>query len=388
MPTTAAPRFLAQLEGLRAVAALGVLITHVGFQTGLSQRSVLGAIVARFDYFVAIFFALSAFLLWRNFRREGYYLRRAARILPAYWVLVAVSLALVPASFGTSPQVGLTTLTFTQIYFPDHLAGGLTHLWSLSVEVAFYVALPVLYRLAHRAGSAGDQGRRRRIAFMLALGCLGLAWAGTPWPDPGTTNDAGQTFAGVNFQIYPLSYLPWFAVGMIVAELEGRVTVPAWWRRVAWPVAAVICWVAGQEWFGPLGLVHPSPLEFVRRILGGTLFAAVLLVPYALGRPDSDPGHRRFGKGYGLLSTPALVQVGTWSYSIFLWHLPVLSFVLPVAGINLFSGSIVDFVVVAVLTVALSIVVAWISYEWVEKPARDWIRAYLRSKPGAATASA
>ena len=44
MPTTAAPRFLAQLEGLRAVAALGVLITHVGFQTGLSQRSVLGAI--------------------------------------------------------------------------------------------------------------------------------------------------------------------------------------------------------------------------------------------------------------------------------------------------------------------------------------------------------
>ncbi|MFH4325089.1 hypothetical protein WAJ71_21340, partial [Acinetobacter baumannii] len=74
----------------------------------------------------------------------------------------------------------------------------------------------------------------------------------------------------------------------------------------------------------------------MRRILGGTLFAAVLLVPYALGRPDSDPGHRRFGKGYGLLSTPALVQVGTWSYSIFLWHLPVLSFVLPVAGINLF----------------------------------------------------
>lgn len=345
VPDTAPPRFLPQLEGLRAVAAVGVVLTHVGFQTGLSQGTVVGAIVARFDYFVAVFFALSAFLLWRGFRREGYYRRRAARILPAYWSCVVVVLAFVPAAFGTSPLVSLTTLTLTQIYFADHLAGGLTHLWSLCVEVAFYAVLPVIFALGQRTAS-----RRRRIAMFMALALVGLAWAGLPWPQP-----------GVNFQIFPFSYLPWFVVGLIAAECEGRVRLPQWCRLLAWPLALLVCWVAAQEWFGPLGLEHPSPAAFVRRIVGGTVFAALVLFPYAWGRPT------------GVLATPWIVRLGTWSYSLFLWHLPVLSFVLPLAGVNLFSGSVGDFLSVSLLTVAASIVVAAASYAWIEQPARAWL---------------
>ena len=339
-------RFLPQLEGLRGVAATGVLLTHVGFQTGLSQHSVLGAIVARFDYFVAIFFALSAFLLWRGFRLDGYYLRRAARILPAYWVVVLVVLALVPAAFGTSPLESLSTLTFTQIYFPDFLAGGLTHLWSLCVEVAFYVALPGIFLLVRRL-----QSRRARVGVFVLLGGLGLVWAGMPWPEP-----------GVNFQIFPPSYLPWFVVGLIAAEFEGELLLPNWARVVAWPVALTVCWVAGQEWFGPLGLEHPGPAAFVRRVVGGTVFAAVLLLPYALGRTQ------------GVLASRPAVTVGTWSYSVFLWHLPVLTFVIPLSGVNLFSGELGDFSGVAALTIVVSIAVAAASYEWIEAPARAWVK--------------
>lgn len=345
-------RFLPQLEGLRGVAATGVLLTHVGFQTGLPQQSILGAIVARFDYFVAIFFALSAFLLWRGFHLDGYYVRRAGRILPAYWVLVVAVLAFVPEAFGTSPLESVSTLTLTQIYFPDYLAGGLTHLWSLCVEVAFYIALPGLFLLARRIAS-----RKARVLLFVALAALGLVWAGVPWPEP-----------GVNFQIFPPSYLPWFMVGLIAAEFEGTVVLPAWTKVIAWPLALVVCWVAGQAWFGPLGLEHPGPGAFVRRVLGGMVFAAVLLVPYALGRPD------------GLLATRPAVTVGTWSYSVFLWHLPVLTFVIPLSGLHLFSGQLGDFFGVAALTVVASVVVAAASYEWVEEPARRWVNRWARSR--------
>src|SRR6266516_1997197 len=97
-------RSLPMLDGLRAVAALAVLLTHVAFQTGEVARAAGGAVLARLDAGVAVFFVLSGFLLYRPYalaRASGtprpsirrYVLRRAARILPAYWLaLGAVAL--------------------------------------------------------------------------------------------------------------------------------------------------------------------------------------------------------------------------------------------------------------------------------------------------------
>src|SRR5512133_776812 len=79
------------LDGLRAVAAGAVLLTHVAFRTGQTQAGAGGAMLARLDAGVAVCFVLSGFLLSpvsQPVRR--YALRRAARILPAYWVLLAV----------------------------------------------------------------------------------------------------------------------------------------------------------------------------------------------------------------------------------------------------------------------------------------------------------
>uniref|UniRef100_UPI002454E197 acyltransferase family protein n=1 Tax=Nocardia abscessus TaxID=120957 RepID=UPI002454E197 len=67
--------FVPALEGMRGMAALGVLLTHVAFQTGASNTPVLGRVWGRFDMAVAVFFALSGFLLWRPHaaaaRRDG-----------------------------------------------------------------------------------------------------------------------------------------------------------------------------------------------------------------------------------------------------------------------------------------------------------------------------
>lgn len=324
--------FLPQLEGLRGVAASGVLATHVAFQTGLGQDSALGAILARFDYFVAIFFALSAFLLWRGYRREGYYLRRARRILPAYLVCVALTFGFFPEAFGAPAATVLANLSFTSIYVPNALWPGLTHLWSLAVEVAFYLALPGIVWLA----------RRQPLPVFAGLAAAGFGWTLLPFPD-----------GPVNFQIFPFSYLPWFAVGLAAAELEGRVHLPAWTRLIGWPLGIALCWVAAQPWYGPPGLIHPSPGEFFLRILAGTAFCAVVFLPYALGG------------GGGLLETTPMQKLGRWSYSLFLWHVPVLGLVFPLLGIAPFSG---HFWLVLSCTFILSVVVAYVSYELVESP--------------------
>lgn len=318
---------LPELEGLRAVAALGIVVTHVAFQTDLAS-----AMLTRFDYFVAVFFALSAFLLARGTPRPGYVRRRFARIAPAYLVCaVVVMLALPSLSEITLPQV-LANLTLTQIYMPDGLVAGLTQMWSLCVEVAFYLVLPVYLALGTRG---------RAVAIVVAV-VFGLAW---PWL--------------IDAQTTPPSYLPWFAVGLVCAEVE-RVRGPVRLRlRWVFPVLALgVAWLAGQEWVGPPGLEHPSPAEFNVRIILGTVFAALFVVPFALAPREE-----------GVLSRPVMRALGRWSYGIFLWHMAVLDIAFPVLGVRVFTGSVADFVVVLAFTVAVSVAVAYLSYEFVEAPA-------------------
>ncbi len=139
---------------------MGVVLTHVAFQTGTSG-GVVGRLLHRFDLAVAVFFALSGFLLWRGHaaaaRRlrhrpaTGHYLRsRLVRIMPGYLFAVVVILTLLPEANHASPTVWLANLTLTQVYVPLTLTAGLTQMWSLSVEVSFYLALPILAALAYR----------------------------------------------------------------------------------------------------------------------------------------------------------------------------------------------------------------------------------------------
>ena len=344
------------------------MATHVAFQTGVDPAGTIGSVLARFDFFVPVFFALSAFLLWRGAERYvgrwgAYYRNRAARILPAYLVCVAAVILLLPDASGMDATQILVNLTLTQIYVPDGLTPGLTHLWSLSVEVAFYLVIPLV------AAVLLPLPRRRRVAAILGLAVLSLGWAWLPFVE--STPAEGVA----NRQIWPPAYACWFAVGLIAAELEDRVG-PRLHRvfevRWAWWLAALlIAWGAGQEWFGPLGLTHPDPAEFTRRVLAGTAFAAAVVVPYALA-----PGDR-------LMTSRPAQFLGRISYSVFLWHLPIMALVFPVAGVGYFQGG---FLTVYALTAVATTVVAACSYEFVEEPARRLIRGTRQANAPAQTA--
>jgi peptidoglycan/LPS O-acetylase OafA/YrhL len=356
--------FLPAVEGMRACAAMGVVVTHVAFQTGHSS-GVAGRLFGRFDLAVAVFFALSGFLLWRGHAaaardlgsrpRTGHYLRsRVVRIMPAYVVAVVVILTLLPDADHASLTVWLANLTLTQIYVPLTLTGGLTQMWSLSVEVSFYLALPVLALLARRLPV------RARASAIAALAALSLAWGWAPV-------HGGY---GINPLNWPPAFFSWFAAGMLLAEwaysgigLPHRLAR----RRVLMAVIAASAYlVAASPLAGPEGLVPGTATQFAVKTAMGSLVAFALVAPLVLDRPDTP--HR-------VLGTTGMVTLGRWSYGLFIWHLAALAMVFPVLGTFPFTGRMP---MVLVLTLIFGWAIAAVSYGLVESPCREALRRWER----------
>ena len=362
--------FLPAVEGMRACAAMGVVLTHVAFQTGTSG-GVVGRLLHRFDLAVAVFFALSGFLLWRGHAAAarqlrhrpstGHYLRsRLVRIMPGYLFAVVVILTLLPEANHASPTVWLANLTLTQVYVPLTLTAGLTQMWSLSVEVTFYLALPILAALAYRLPV------RARVPVIAAVAAASLGWGLLPI----------QTAAGVNFLNWPPAYASWFAAGMLLAE--WTVSDVGWPHRLArnpwaiYGIALVAYLVSASPLAGPENLVPATLGQFVVRTLMGAIVAAALLAPLVLDRPDTP--HR-------ILGSPVMVVLGRWSYGLFVWHLAALVMVFPMVGTFMFNG---DIVVVLILTLLLGYAMAAVSYALIESPCRNALRRweYRRSASG------
>ncbi|OBK88246.1 acyltransferase family protein [Mycolicibacter sinensis] len=370
--------FLPAVEGMRACAAIGVVITHVAFQTGHSS-GITGRLWGRFDMAVAVFFALSGFLLWRGHAAAarglrqappaGHYLRsRVVRIMPAYLVSVVVILALLPDAGDASLTVWLANLTMTQIYVPLTLTPGLTQMWSLAVEVSFYIALPLLALGATRLPV------RARVPVIAAVSLLSLGWGFLPIHTP----------YGVN----PLNWAPaygcWFGAGMLLAEWAfspvGRVHRLAR-RRLPMAVVTVVAFVvAASPLAGPEGLTSATVGQFIVRTAMGGVLAWALLAPLVLDRPDTP--HR-------FLASAPMVTLGRWSYGIFIWHLAALDMVFPVIGRFAFTG---DMAVVLLLTMVFTVAIAAVSYALVEQPCREklrgWENRHRAVRPAAAQAAA
>ena len=143
-----------------------------------------GRLLGRFDLAVAVFFALSGFLLWRGHAAAarglrpipptGHYLRsRIVRIMPGYLVAVVVILTLLPDA-NADLTVWLANLSLTQIYVPLTLTAGLTQMWSLSVEVTFYLALPLLALVVRRVPV------RARIPVIAGAAVASFGWGADP----------------------------------------------------------------------------------------------------------------------------------------------------------------------------------------------------------------
>lgn len=346
------------LDGIRALAALTVVLTHVGFQTGESLNGPLRPVLARFDVGVAVFFVLSGFLLHRPqavAALQGrplpavrpYLWRRMLRVLPAYWVAVGLALLLVPGLDRVSAGEVLRQLSLTAIYGEGHQLAGLTQMWSLGTEVSFYLALPLLGRLVARRGLPGQ------LALCGALFVVALAW---------------QAVVALGHLPPHLGYwLPghadWFALGMALAALSA-----AGWSVLddladaagtCWLGAAALFAVAGTPLTGPYELALLRPSEALTRTLLYGATAVLLVLPAVAG--DAGRGAVR-----ALLRSRPMAFLGRVSYGMFLLHLVVLDVALRALGVPLFSGRMP---LVAAVVLPATVLAAWLSLRLVEEPA-------------------
>jgi peptidoglycan/LPS O-acetylase OafA/YrhL len=363
------------LDGVRALAALAVVLTHVGFSSGVSVRGgALGVTTSRLEAGVTVFFVLSGFLLYRPWaaahlgvgRAPGvraYLWRRALRILPAYWLALTVTLLTLDRDQLRTPADWAVQYGLAQIYLPLRLYPGLGMVWSLCVEVTFYLALPVLaWLLGMRAArrTAAKQ-TRYELAALAILSAGGLAWAAATnsghFLDP---RIAGMWLPG---------HLDWFALGMALAVVQARVATDrtafpslrllgeAPW--LCWALAAATFWLSTTPICGPRQIYGFTAWQVVAKHLLYVIAAGLLVAPCVLA-----PRGSRWQPQALLASRPAR-YLGEISYAIFLWHLCLLLGIYAVTGYPQFSG---HFVVLLVAVLVATVAVAAASWHWLEAP--------------------
>ncbi len=381
-PPTAIRRFPA-LDGLRAVAVLAVVTTHVAFQTGRYERGFAHAALARLDVGVAVFFVISGYLLVQPWFRAAaigaprpslriYVVRRAARIMPAYLAAVLLAMLTLPENSGTGLGEWVRQLLLLQNYGAGHLREGLTQTWSLGTEVAFYALLPAI----GVGVMAVCRSSWRPRAVALALAAMGLVplWWYLFLHQPG-----GDRWASGG--LWLPAFLGWFAAGMALALLRVHVDLgtaaptsaavrldalgrhPLTW----WSVALAVLLVAATPVAGPRLLVPATSWEAVTKSLLYLVVATAVVAPAVLAQSPL---------AVATLGNRVARYAGDISYGVFLYHLVVLRWVVTALGIPLFSGDIVQ---VLPPVLAGSVLLAALSRRFLEAPVLRWAH---RVRPG------
>lgn len=389
------------LEGMRAVAASLVVLTHATFLAG-DTRSGVFAQPGRFgDAGVAIFFTLSGFLLYRPFvvahlegkpqmPALGFWWRRILRIFPCYWLALTVLWGLhsiQPFGFVIGFDLGPEWWKYyllLQIYIPALGQGGIAQAWSIATEISFYALLP-FWALLIRALS-----RRRPTPFALEIGGIGVLFAfgylsrwwfshyeGLAVPRiPGLIPD-GVTWRAVSFTWLP-NQIDFFAIGMAVAALHvwstrnGTVDRLARWTRwpTAWWGAALAVYLVITYVLGDNAADYKSGYWQARSVLYG-LLGLTMIVPLVFG--DQTKGLiRRF------VTWKPIWWVGVVSYGFYLWHLSLMERLVtmpsPLGGPPKWTGIFgwtlqnANLAGLIVLGSALGLGVAALSWYLVEKP--------------------
>jgi peptidoglycan/LPS O-acetylase OafA/YrhL len=372
------PRFPA-FDGLRAIAAITVVIVHVSFVSGLTSRNhSIGIYLARTEIGVSVFFLISGFLLYRPFvvahlagvpkpRTGAFWLRRLLRIVPAYWLVLFVATSI----FHTGPGIGpggwrayASHYLFAQIYSPFQDLKGISAAWSLCVEMTFYVYVPLYAALIGRGRSRRTVGRSMRIELigLVIMVVISYAWRVTVLQYQTHGHSAYFHLATV----WLPAYLDLFALGMFLAAvsawmhhhgLEIKWMWSRWFPWLSWACAGACFWAVSHIGTPIIPIYHESDLDLARQALYSA-FAFFLLLPAVFG-PQGKGLIRRF------LQCWPVASLGVISYGIYLWHETWIYQILKVGHYKLFT---LEFWAFFLCVLALAIISAGLSYFVLEKP--------------------
>ena len=346
----ATPRVRRDLQGLRAIAVLAVVATHL---TGWPRGGFVG---------VDVFFVLSGFLvtgiLLRDLESTGtvhlrrFFARRVRRLLPAAVLVLA---AVVGAGFLVFPGVRAEAVLGDALaagglvsnwrfalegrdYFSDVDVSPLQHFWSLSVEEQFSLGWPLIVLLSvaliptlARRGRAGRTAvGSAAVLVVVASGTVaGIQTAGDPsMAYFSTFTRAGELGVGAVLA----------CCAPLLGRLPAAVRIPSMWIGLGVVAASFVVVDPGEPFPAPWAVLPVA--------------GAALVIAGGIG---GDPRHRHLF----VVTNPLAVAVGDVSYSLYLWHLPVIVF----AGALLPPGP-----AAMPITVLILVVLTVATYLGVEQP--------------------
>ncbi len=327
------------LDGLRAIAVLMVVVQHT-----------LGAIPLELGSVgVGLFFGLSGYLitsiLLQERERRGYviltnfYVRRAARLVPALLLVLAVCDALFILQNYRSPLSGsIAALTYTsnyvQIFFPGSVrAYGPT--WSLAIEEHFYLLWPItlLWVISRK-------GMRAALAATLVACALSLIWR--------------TVLALLHAPMELLALGTFERADALLYGCAAAIALQLGWRPSLWMLAI------GAAGIGISTLLFRH--ENYPTLIVSSAFIGVASAALVVGMDYAAPSWVR-----RCFSLGPVVGIGVLSYSIYLWHGPLMRIV------ENFTGTGRDWRALAAL---MSVAIAAASHRWLEMPVRTWAKRW------------
>ncbi|MFL5780528.1 MAG: acyltransferase family protein [Thermoleophilaceae bacterium] len=367
------------VDSLRGVAALMVLAVHVSWLSGASDIGTWTAPwFSRLESAFAMFFAISGFLLYRPFVRarlmsqpplstRAYGWRRFLRIVPAFWVALTV-IAIWLGNDVWNPYELVRNFGFLQLYYGAGTNDVIPQAWTLSVEVSFYLLLPIWAAFMRRLPARDFEGRMRgELIAVWAVVAASLAYTAVVV--------YSHAVDPIPYSPKPLlaalpAYMDHIGVGMLLAVIsvrvldrgDGELPQPlrtlARYPSLAWGIAAA-AFAVGALWLG----LRPAytPTEYVGRHLINDVIAASVLIPAVFGDP-------RRGLTRRILASRPILYVGLISYGFYLFHWAVIQ--------QLFRwklegriGFLTSYPVWFVTALVGALVLGSLSYYLVERPA-------------------
>lgn len=365
-------RYITGLDGIRAIAVIMVLAYHL--KLALFKSGFLG---------VTVFFVLSGYLitgiLISEVEEEGtidlknFWLRRIRRLVPAVMsmavVIIFVSAVVNRIIFTKGCKDFLASVLgfnnwwqiFNKVsYFEAAgVTSPFTHCWSLAIETQFYLIYPLILLGIYKLAKSRGEGRAKRgllfagVTLLLALISVILMIV---LFDP--QQDASRVYYGTDTRAFSLLF------GALLAILWEYRMVP---RRLSASVNMVLGSVSFAVLLVMTIAINGSSNFWYR---GGQFLGTILTVLMVYAVSGRKTWLSRF------LSNPVLKWIGDRSYSIYLWHYPI---------ILLISKGIKASWWITLIEIVLSVVLAELSYRFIETPIRHGIIGeylnILRSRP-------